>query len=518
MTCLTLKAIKDNIRLPDSIIVAYPPYRIQYQPSPSRILSLMDPLLPIGVLRTCIQAYTGNIKVDKSLQGIHYFNYHDDEYNAFDVDIGERDQIYNKNKPTRSLSEPNLLLKSRLPLKQGFEADSADDESFYSDFPCSDTESLIYEEEQSDLSLSNKNMHHTNHLFVRNGTNGNLSVNSMNESASSSYFTSLTSRVSSSVQNFRSGMTAYMYGSEGQSNIKHDQKVHRRRTSRNKVAKTENNQSFDELKEQSCIDAIAKEVKTVSSSTEKCPLDTTVVDCGDSSNGVQKPIQFSICKQCLHRADHCVCAADSCCQRRLENHRKDQYRSSHHHVTNTYHSRMRLSSLSNGYTITDEQVNKLRSKSVSTHSGGGSEHCSSPKRSLAKSLEDLKLILKHYDDLTPPYSPKLNVGRAVYDKSSEMCVILTPEEESKFKLAENRFLSNVGTDPLVSPYLASDELLRKFPPITIVVCFSYFFIFFLILQNICLYVPVVYLRNKYVVTQIRLPPIEILMYMKSASQ
>lgn len=66
VTALTLKLIMNNIRLPDSIVVAYPAYRAQYYPSASRILCLMDPLLPLGVLKACLQAYSGEFKADES--------------------------------------------------------------------------------------------------------------------------------------------------------------------------------------------------------------------------------------------------------------------------------------------------------------------------------------------------------------------------------------------------------------------------------------------------------------------
>ena len=50
-----LRAIEDGIRLPDGIVPIYTPTYIQFIPSPSRSLSVMDALLPVGVLTTCLE-------------------------------------------------------------------------------------------------------------------------------------------------------------------------------------------------------------------------------------------------------------------------------------------------------------------------------------------------------------------------------------------------------------------------------------------------------------------------------
>ena len=54
-----MRAAEYGIRLPDSILAAYAPFNVQWVPSPSRLLSLMDPLLPTGVLGACLAAYSG---------------------------------------------------------------------------------------------------------------------------------------------------------------------------------------------------------------------------------------------------------------------------------------------------------------------------------------------------------------------------------------------------------------------------------------------------------------------------
>lgn len=46
-----LKAIHDNIRLPDAIILSYPATYITLSPSSARLLSLIDPMVNIGFLQ-----------------------------------------------------------------------------------------------------------------------------------------------------------------------------------------------------------------------------------------------------------------------------------------------------------------------------------------------------------------------------------------------------------------------------------------------------------------------------------
>ena len=57
MTSTTLKAITNNIRKPDAVVLSYAALLIQFYPSPSRLLSLIDPLLMFGILLRCLNAY-----------------------------------------------------------------------------------------------------------------------------------------------------------------------------------------------------------------------------------------------------------------------------------------------------------------------------------------------------------------------------------------------------------------------------------------------------------------------------
>ncbi|XP_055342109.1 hormone-sensitive lipase-like isoform X2 [Paramacrobiotus metropolitanus] len=54
-----LKIALKNLKPPDGIVAAYGAYLVQYTPSPSRLMSLMDPILPLGVLTRCLAAYAG---------------------------------------------------------------------------------------------------------------------------------------------------------------------------------------------------------------------------------------------------------------------------------------------------------------------------------------------------------------------------------------------------------------------------------------------------------------------------
>ncbi|KAK2088587.1 hypothetical protein P7K49_034494 [Saguinus oedipus] len=63
--CFTvaLRAAAYGVRVPDGIMAAYPATMLQPAASPSRLLSLMDPLLPLSVLSKCVSAYTGEAHI-----------------------------------------------------------------------------------------------------------------------------------------------------------------------------------------------------------------------------------------------------------------------------------------------------------------------------------------------------------------------------------------------------------------------------------------------------------------------
>ncbi|XP_037372586.1 hormone-sensitive lipase [Talpa occidentalis] len=66
--CLTvsLRAAAYGVRMPDGVMAAYPATMLQSTASPSRLLSLMDPLLPLSVLSRCVSAYAGGETEDQA--------------------------------------------------------------------------------------------------------------------------------------------------------------------------------------------------------------------------------------------------------------------------------------------------------------------------------------------------------------------------------------------------------------------------------------------------------------------
>ncbi|XP_054014133.1 hormone-sensitive lipase [Hylaeus anthracinus] len=63
---VTLKCIQMNIRKPDGIFMAYSPVLVDFVLSPSRLLCLTDPLLPMGFLIRCLKAYAASSDNKKS--------------------------------------------------------------------------------------------------------------------------------------------------------------------------------------------------------------------------------------------------------------------------------------------------------------------------------------------------------------------------------------------------------------------------------------------------------------------
>nr|XP_043889502.1 hormone-sensitive lipase isoform X3 [Solea senegalensis] len=56
----SMRAAAFGVRMPDGIVAAYPATLLTAYASPSRLLTLMDPLLPLSVLSRCLSAYAGN--------------------------------------------------------------------------------------------------------------------------------------------------------------------------------------------------------------------------------------------------------------------------------------------------------------------------------------------------------------------------------------------------------------------------------------------------------------------------
>ena len=64
VTGLVLQCIIHDIRIPDGLHVSYACLLAQFYPSPSRLLMMMDPLLMVGILGKCINAYKDSNYLD----------------------------------------------------------------------------------------------------------------------------------------------------------------------------------------------------------------------------------------------------------------------------------------------------------------------------------------------------------------------------------------------------------------------------------------------------------------------
>lgn len=51
----SLKCIEMGLPLPKGLFIAYVPTLVDFVPSPSRLLCMMDPLLPFGFLLRCLK-------------------------------------------------------------------------------------------------------------------------------------------------------------------------------------------------------------------------------------------------------------------------------------------------------------------------------------------------------------------------------------------------------------------------------------------------------------------------------
>lgn len=466
VTAITIQAIKDRIRLPDSIVVAYPPYRLQFLPSPSRILCLMDPLLPVGVLKSCIQAYTGGFKEFENTNR-NSFTYDADAYNAFDLDLGHDDRkkgFLSRKQMQHSYSESQLnVIRAKYECQSNAFFSADEDDSFCSEFPYSDTERESACEDSID-SVENDNL---NLKTTEKGATEESSVDS------SSLLQSLSTQVSSKVQDLTTSISGYFsYALENNQKTKDDDQFDLVSSSDVRVSDLSNSPTY-----------------------RKRSLDTQVIpDKINKSNN--QPLKFTICKTCLYRSEQCICDVSPKTIRR----RANKYKFSHHRMSHPQMAR------SNSLTLKDNKEGDLstfeRQRSIThcdtTHQDGilNTEEPLCSPTSKNKALQYFRLSLLGNSG-SPPQSPteksKLQSAasptlspRVVYDRSTESCVILTPEEEkvdmkeedvdddmnnTKQQLGAGSKAFQDAKDPLMSPFLADDELLKQLPPITIVVSF-----------------------------------------------
>eukprot|EP00048_Salpingoeca_helianthica_P006996 m.105208 g.105208 ORF g.105208 m.105208 type:complete len:902 (+) comp14194_c6_seq2:225-2930(+) len=58
-TAVALRCAMEGVRMPDAVVASYPALNLNWSPSPARLLSLFDPLLPQAILQSCVIAYVG---------------------------------------------------------------------------------------------------------------------------------------------------------------------------------------------------------------------------------------------------------------------------------------------------------------------------------------------------------------------------------------------------------------------------------------------------------------------------
>jgi hormone-sensitive lipase len=95
----TLKCIDMKIRKPDGVFLAYCPILVAMDPSPSRLLCLMDPLIPFGFMMRCLKAYSSGQYSD------------DDETRAGTSNLQDLEEM------KRAKAEHNEELKRKFSLK-----------------------------------------------------------------------------------------------------------------------------------------------------------------------------------------------------------------------------------------------------------------------------------------------------------------------------------------------------------------------------------------------------------------
>ena len=66
---LVIKCIQLGIRLPTGIVLMYTPVLIDFMPTPARVLTLMDPIIPFGFLMKCLKVYAGDHMPNYMLPG-----------------------------------------------------------------------------------------------------------------------------------------------------------------------------------------------------------------------------------------------------------------------------------------------------------------------------------------------------------------------------------------------------------------------------------------------------------------
>ena len=431
----------------------------------------MDPLLPLGVLKSCSQAYTGTHRREPSKR-MDDFCYDGALYNAYDLDLGLDDNSNTLRTESRypgmhhsySESQLSVIKEKFLRKNEQYEEENA---SFCSEFPYSETESSQCSESEAQYSGVNRL---------------NKTIDS-NEENTTSMFSSFTNQFSTTVHGIKSGMTDYFYGGE---HNKLPDGMH------NPVGDDCINQEYNVIEKcdteinptESCFTEV-RQSSPIMSSKHDDVIENDL--CGDVI--ASKSSKLSLCKQCLNKIENCTCGVTSISNKCSDHKIHKHYKFSHHHIHGHTSLKKRSNSMNSETRTSIDHSRRQRSSTSYRLKESASTPCSPTTEN--KQLFNIRMSLLSHPDLSQTTNDDLyrnhsdDSPRVVYDKTTDSCLILTPEENSSENqaLEEDSKLYGVSSqvfqdakDPFMSPYLADDEMLKKLPPISIVVrpVFSFF--------------------------------------------
>lgn len=139
--CITvsMKAISCGVRVPDGIMAAYPATLLTTDASPSRLLTSIDPLLPLGVLTKCLNAYTGlgseAVQPTVGSGGLSALG-RDTAVLLGDLTQGASNWIQSFLDPGRTVGRPRILSSSqRSPVSSNTSSPSPNTEEECTDYP-----------------------------------------------------------------------------------------------------------------------------------------------------------------------------------------------------------------------------------------------------------------------------------------------------------------------------------------------------------------------------------------------
>uniref|UniRef100_A0A8C7S6Q7 Lipase, hormone-sensitive b n=1 Tax=Oncorhynchus mykiss TaxID=8022 RepID=A0A8C7S6Q7_ONCMY len=124
--CITtsMRAASHGVRMPDGIVAAYPAILLTAYASPSRLLTLFDPLLPLSVLSRCLSAYAGEEpQAEKQVEKVSTLSMvrRDTALLLRDFKQGASNWIHSLLDPNRAAGEEGVVLEHPREFPLGFE-------------------------------------------------------------------------------------------------------------------------------------------------------------------------------------------------------------------------------------------------------------------------------------------------------------------------------------------------------------------------------------------------------------